>query len=99
MIVVKRVVSTKTVNAIWTSASLSKKTTVANSMQGGEVGMKGNEVTAEDTEKWKKDGMIPATCRLCGEVVLHPSKFFKKDELTNYECANCKMYLRLLGRR
>jgi len=61
--------------------------------------MKGNEVTTEDVEKWGKDGMIPATCRLCGEVALYPSKFFKKDELANYECADCKMWLRLFGRR
>lgn len=61
--------------------------------------MKGNEVTNEDMEKWKKDGMIPATCRLCGEVVLYPSKFFKMGELENYECADCKMWLRLCVRR
>lgn len=46
--------------------------------------------TTADMEKWEKDGMIPATCRSCGEVVLYPSKFFKKDELANYECPDCK---------
>ena len=61
--------------------------------------MKGNEVTIEDMKKWKKYGMIPVACRLCGEVVLYTGKFFKKDELANYECANCKMWLRLFGRR
>lgn len=62
--------------------------------------MKGNEVTATDMEKWGKYGMIPVTCRLCGEVVLYPSKFkfFKKDEFANYECVDCKMRLRLCGR-
>lgn len=51
--------------------------------------------TSADMEKWKKDGMIPVACRLCGEVVLYPSKFFKKDELANYECPDCKKWLRL----
>lgn len=39
MIAVRHVISTKTGNAIWISASLSKKTTVVNSIQGDEVGM------------------------------------------------------------
>ena len=66
--------------------------------KGGEVGMKGNEITDADMKRWEKDGAIPVVCRLCGEVVLYPSKFFKKDELANYECSNCKMLLKLFGR-
>lgn len=61
--------------------------------------MKGNEVTTADIKKWEKDGMIPAVCRLCGKVVLYPSKFFKKDELANYECIDCQKWLILFGRR
>ena len=60
--------------------------------------MKGNEITDADMKRWKKDGRIPAVCRLCGEVVLYPSIFLKKDELANYECADCKMLLKLYGR-
>lgn len=66
----------------------------------GEVGMNGNEVTTTDMKKWEKDGMIPVACRLCGKVVLYlnPNKFYKKEELTSYECTNCKMLLRLWGK-
>lgn len=60
--------------------------------------MKVNEITDTDMKRWKKDRRIPAVCRLCGEVVLYPSKFFKKDELAYYECSDCKMWLKLLGR-
>ena len=60
--------------------------------------MKGNEITTADMKRWEKERRIPAVCRLCGEVVLYPSKFFQKDELANYECADCKMWLKLCER-
>ena len=60
--------------------------------------MKGNEITTADMKRWEKEGRIPVSCRLCGEVILYPSKLFKKDELANYECINCKMLMRLYGR-
>jgi hypothetical protein len=60
--------------------------------------VKGNEITTADMKRWEKEGWIPAVCRLCGEVVLYPSKFFKMDDLANYECVDCKMLLKLYGR-
>lgn len=60
--------------------------------------MKGDEITTADMKRWEKEGRIPAVCRLCGEVVLYPSKFFKRDDLSNYECDDCKMLLKLYGR-
>ena len=60
--------------------------------------MKGDEITTADMKRWEKEGRIPVVCRLCGEVVLYPSKFFRKDEFVNYECVNCKMLQTLFGR-
>lgn len=60
--------------------------------------MKGDEITTADMKRWEKDGRIPVVCRLCGEVVLYPIKLFKKDDVANYECANCKKLLKLYGR-
>ena len=61
--------------------------------------MKGDQVTSVDIKKWKEDGRIPVACRLCGEVMLFSSKFYKEEDLVGYECANCKMILKLMGRR
>lgn len=60
--------------------------------------MKGNEITSADRKRWDDAGKIPASCRLCGEIMLFPKKFYKPDELKSYECANCKKIMKLFGR-
>ena len=52
--------------------------------------MKGNEVTAEDMHRWRKEEYIIASCRLCGEVELFPKEHYKPEQLQGYECPNCR---------
>lgn len=57
--------------------------------------MKGNEIKESDRKRWKKAGMIPAACRYCGEIMLFPKETYKPEELTGYECSNCKALIRI----
>ena len=57
--------------------------------------MKGNEIMKSDLERWKKANMIPASCRLCGEIMLFPKETYKPEQLAGYECSNCKRIMKL----
>lgn len=62
------------------------------------MGMKGNEITKEQMERWKKDGWFPVSCRLCGEVTLFlKSHYSPKTFERGYECGCHKRQLARFG--
>ena len=52
--------------------------------------MKGNEVTQQEVELWKKEGRFPVSCRLCGEIWLFNSEHYSPKDFIGWECPNCK---------
>ena len=61
--------------------------------------MKGSEIKETDRKRWEKAGKIPVACRFCGEIMLFPKETYKPEQLAGYECANCKVLMRMFGRR
>ncbi len=51
--------------------------------------MQANEITKEESQRWKREGWIPVPCRICGEVMLFPSKTYSEEQLIGYECQEC----------
>ena len=58
--------------------------------------MKGNDVSAEDIKKWNEKGYFPVSCRLCGKVEIFPKKFYKPNDLQEYECVKCKSMMKFM---
>ena len=52
--------------------------------------MKAKEITAEDRERWKKNGYFPVVCRICDDVMLYPMRTYKPEMFIGYECQECK---------
>lgn len=52
----------------------------------GDGKMKGNEITRQDMERWKKEGFFPVSCRLCGKVMLFSKMSYRPKEFVGWEC-------------
>lgn len=54
------------------------------------MSMKAHEITADDLERWERDGWFAVVCRICNEVMLYPKPTYKPEMFVGWECRECQ---------